>query len=723
MVKYKSKSRFRKETNENLHFNIFSRIEYKTAAVLIFFAFGFVLSAVSAQGTLLKAKQDSLYTFWQDKTQPDSLRLKAYYDYIRKGFLFSNPDTAFLMAEDLIKFGADHHYPKAEAVGYYLKGASMWLRDNYSQALEYFSRNLNISESIGDKKDMTTALGNIGLIYSEQGDYAKALEYYQRSLKIAEEMEYGQYIATSYLNIADVYHDQGDYVKALEYSTRCLKKMEEIGDKDGMAKSLNNIGNIYIDQGDQVKALDYYTRSLKIKEDMGNEPGMAASLNNIGNIYLGLEDHAKALEYEERSLEIYKKLGDKNGMSSSLFYIGNVYGDQNDLAKALEYCKQSLTIREEIGNKQGMVISLNNLGVFYFKQKDFVKAQEFCHKGYDMALAMGALPEQKVGCSCLYDVYKALGNSTKALYFYEKMSVLKDSLFNEENTKKLTRLEMQYDFDMKEAATQAEQEKKDAVAAKEMQRQKLVRNGFMSGFAVVFLFAGIFFIQRNRIGKEKKRSEELLLNILPEETAKELKEKGRSDAQLIDQASVLFTDFKGFTAISDQLSPKELVQDLHSCFSAFDHICEKYGIEKIKTVGDAYMAAGGLPRPTEDSVKNTVLAALDMQAFVSKRKTEMDIAGRPAFEMRVGIHTGPVVAGIVGVKKFQYDIWSDTVNTANRMEANGEVGKVNISQTTYELLKEATTPLGTLQFNFEMRGRIEAKGKGEMEMYFVEINE
>jgi class 3 adenylate cyclase len=214
---------------------------------------------------------------------------------------------------------------------------------------------------------------------------------------------------------------------------------------------------------------------------------------------------------------------------------------------------------------------------------------------------------------------------------------------------------------------------------------------------------------------EKDRSDNLLLNILPEEIAQELKDKGKADARDFDMVSILFTDFKGFTEQSAKLSAADLVHEINHCFEAFDGIMEKYGIEKIKTIGDAYMAAGGLPVPTDDSVKNTVLAALEMQTFIAKRKALNDASNKAAFEMRVGIHTGPVVAGIVGVKKFQYDIWGDTVNTASRMESAGEVGKVNISQATYELLQDDQ------QFAFENRGKIEAKGKGEMEMWFVSV--
>lgn len=213
---------------------------------------------------------------------------------------------------------------------------------------------------------------------------------------------------------------------------------------------------------------------------------------------------------------------------------------------------------------------------------------------------------------------------------------------------------------------------------------------------------------------EKERSDELLLNILPEEVAEELKAKGSAEAQLIEQVTVLFTDFKGFTAMSEQLSPKELVKDLHECFSAFDAIMEKHGIEKIKTIGDAYMAAGGLPDKKRGSPLQTVLAALEMHEFMQAYKQQRIAEGRRYFEMRTGLHTGPVIAGIVGVKKYAYDIWGDTVNVANRMETSGEVAKVNISQTTYDLVKDEPG------LRFIPRGAVPAKGKGMLNMYFVE---
>ena len=236
-----------------------------------------------------------------------------------------------------------------------------------------------------------------------------------------------------------------------------------------------------------------------------------------------------------------------------------------------------------------------------------------------------------------------------------------------------------------------------------------------SGTLFYGLFDKIKSIQKDKIQirVEKEKTDELLFNILPSEVATELKEKGFCEARDYSKVHVMFTDFKDFTATSSQLSAKELVYEVNSCFVAFDQIIEKFKVEKIKTIGDSYMAASGLETQTEARVKDIVLAALEMQEFLNKRKEEHLNRDHDAFEMRVGIHTGPVVAGIVGVKKFQYDIWGDTVNTASRVEEHGEVGKVNISDTTYQSIKDDP------DFAFEKREEIEVKGKGKLSMWFV----
>jgi class 3 adenylate cyclase len=218
--------------------------------------------------------------------------------------------------------------------------------------------------------------------------------------------------------------------------------------------------------------------------------------------------------------------------------------------------------------------------------------------------------------------------------------------------------------------------------------------------------------QNKVIVKEQKRNEELLLNILPEQTANELKMFGKSKPKSFDLVTVLFTDFKNFTQISEALSPEELVEEINYCYTQFDTIITKFGIEKIKTIGDSYMCAGGLPIENKTNPKDVVNAALEIRDFMLEEKKKRLKEGKFFFEIRIGVNTGPVVAGIIGVKKFAYDIWGDTVNIASRIESSGEASKVNISETTFQCIKN--------DFEFEARGKIFAKNKGEIDMYFVE---
>ncbi|HEY2584056.1 MAG TPA: adenylate/guanylate cyclase domain-containing protein [Mucilaginibacter sp.] len=214
------------------------------------------------------------------------------------------------------------------------------------------------------------------------------------------------------------------------------------------------------------------------------------------------------------------------------------------------------------------------------------------------------------------------------------------------------------------------------------------------------------------IEEERKKSDDLLLNILPSEVMEELKQTGKTTARNYDLVTVLFADFVNFTALTEEMPPEDLVSSIDTYFQLIDNIISKYPIEKIKTIGDAYICAAGLHTQKSDNPVVMVHAALELVAELHKLHETRESENLPVFDMRIGIHSGPLVAGVVGIKKFAYDIWGDTVNTAARMQQNGDAGKVNISGTTRELVKH--------RFHCAYRGRIEAKNKGLIDMYFVE---
>ena len=388
----------------------------------------------------------------------------------------------------------------------------------------------------------------------------------------------------------------------------------------------------------------------------------------------------------------------------------------------MDHYMAGLEIKRELLDKQGQSLALINIGRLFSEMSEYREAIRHCRKGLEIADSLQLLNLQHDACDCLYSTYKILGNSDEALSYHERLFSLKDSLQNVELVKELQQADFNQQILLDSIRTEEEKLRVELIHREEIRQKTQVQNGLLVlGAFLLILASGLFlrsrYMRRSRdmISKEKERSESLLLNILPYQIAQELKEKGEAEARNFEAVTILFTDFKEFTRLSLSLSAQQLVEEINCCFKKFDEICEKYKVEKIKTIGDAYMAAGGIPAPSEGDCKRTVMAAFEMMQFISERKEEKLSCGEVPFEMRAGIHTGNVVAGIVGVKKFQYDIWGDTVNTASRMESNGVPGQINISQSTYEILKDDP------DLAFESRGMIQVKGKGDIEMWFVSL--
>ncbi|MBK6830900.1 MAG: hypothetical protein IPG92_09300 [Flavobacteriales bacterium] len=486
------------------------------------------------------------------------------------------------------------------------------------------------------------------------------MEHYLKAREVYMEFE-PRSVNNETLVIGWAYQQWGNADRAEPFLQEALGGFQRDRNSKQTATTLLSLGDLELDRGDTLQALVYFRRALSIQLST-NTRDKARTWTRIIPVYIW----AGQLDSARISLDSLNALDAADPLPLS----------STDGNREVAYCNYLWS--KSIGDGAG--------------------ADRHLERALEQAIVMSDLPlvlKYRKELALRYRMGGAIEKATIQAMAYISMS---DSLQSVSNQGAVAA----YEGTVKERESALEIQRQEA----QLRQQRIISFSIAGG--LLLLVALAFTVYRG-----KKRSDALLLNILPAEVANELKAKGHADAKHFELVTILFTDFKGFTSVAEHLSPSELVEELNTCFKAFDHIITARGIEKIKTIGDAYMCAGGLPVPSSSTPAGVVHAALEMQAFMIARKNERDALGKPAFEMRVGIHTGPVVAGIVGVKKFAYDIWGDTVNTASRMESSGEVGEVNISEATYALVKDEPG------LSFTPRGKVQAKGKGEMEMYFV----
>jgi adenylate cyclase len=598
-----------------------------------------------------------------------------------------------------------------------IKLSSEYLAKDPDQAIRYAQQSQQLAHQLAFIKGEAYSYKAIGFGYFYKADYPEAISQFERSLTLFDSIGYQVGVANILSSLGSAYFNGGgkDAV-AIDFFLRSLKISEELKDSLRIGTAMNGIGNIYANNPDtQNKALEYYSMARPIFRSINYEDGEGIVAMNIGEIYKKKQRYDSAILYLDESLEIYRGTVDA---CFPLNLLGEIYADQGDFKQALAYQNKALEIAKAQDAKLEMAQSLIGIATTHKKMKNYSIAIPFYQQAEDLASEIGARVPLKDAYDGLARAYAKIGNFKKAYAYDTLYSSIKDTLYNVDNDKKIQQSQFNSDLGKKEAEISlltADQALKDAT----IQRQKILNYAaVITGFLLILVVAGFYnryqYVRKtNKIIKnERDRSQELLLNILPEETARELESNGYAKTRFYDNVTVLFTDFKGFSSIAGKLTPIQLVAELNEYFMAFDEIMSKYNLEKIKTIGDAYMCAGGIPTTNDSHPLDAVKAALAMQAYMEKRQREKTNSGLQGWELRIGIHTGPVVAGVVGKKKYAYDIWGDTVNIASRMESNGEPGKVNISATTYHLISE--------YYQCIYRGKISAKNIGEVDMYFVE---
>lgn len=488
---------------------------------------------------------------------------------------------------------------------------------------------------------------------------------------------------------------QSEPNKAATWAQKAYDAASTVGNQTAMAQAAFVGAEAFSNARASAKAKAKYERAASHAENIGDYVMISDCYRQLINIANKDNDSKAAMRYGVLAADLLRKKG--GGASKAQSNVPDTRYQQ--------LVRENEALSREISNMRQQLASGSNKPAYNGDKAKFADAMRQVDKIKQESEIQTKELESKIS--------KMSGENAKALLLAENAKRQKEKV---ESEKKRLEAEQKEEIAKKDLALASA----ELTASKSKNLRNIMMVGFLGVLGIMLLLYNRFrankkankvLEEKNKlIEKEQQRSEELLLNILPPAIAEELKREGKAKARYIDDVTVLFTDFKNFTNIAEKLSPEQLVAELDYCFKGFDYIISQYNIEKIKTIGDAYMCAAGLS-PNSGSAIKLVKAAIEMQEFLHDYKMEKIAKNEPYFEARVGINSGPVVAGVVGNKKFAYDIWGDTVNLAARMEQNSEANMINISETTYWKVK--------YDFDCQYRGKLAVKNKGEVEMYFV----
>ncbi|TAE24459.1 MAG: hypothetical protein EAZ92_13235 [Candidatus Kapaibacterium sp.] len=534
----------------------------------------------------------------------------------------------------------------------------------------------------------------LAVVQAEDGVFDEALPHLFRIMNYAEARQYRELHAKAAWRLGVCYCRIAMFTTALEYLTQARTIAQEISHFLIESSTCTAIGDAHLGREDAQTALQYYREALRLLDITSAENDdtkhsiswkKPSILLNIATAYKYLGGMRQAFVYFEQALTSYKHQENIAGICNALMGIADVYSTEKRYDKALELLFTAFEVAQHHGTEK-------ELGHVQFALGQIYRAVERPETALEYLLAS----EKLLGASSLLNliarvheslslVYKSLQLYEKAYHHLEAFQAIREQTAMQDGKRAVKYL--QQGFEMERAQKEAE----------------------------------IYRLKNVEISHAQQEIERLLLNILPAPIAQRLREGEYRIADSYDAVTVVFIDLVGFTRLAEQYSAVHIVGMLDHLFSEFDDICTRLGLEKIKTIGDAYMAVAGLPFRRDDHVQQAALFALAVQAVMR------DLGKQYRVQARIGIHTGSAVAGVIGKSKFVYDIWGDTVNTASRMESHGEAGKVHISNEVYQ---ELIAPISTNNinnnqqpalhtFDFEERGEIEVKGKGLMRTWFL----
>lgn len=598
-----------------------------------------------------------------------------------------------------------------------LKQAESLLNQKPKESLKIASQVNTAAEKGKLVKVQAKAIAITGVANYKIDEYTKAKALITQAELLSRQNYDTSVIAFSKYWLGNIELNQGQYSKALELYQNVLLLAQKAGDKENMARALDGKATIYEALGEDEKALELYNRSLTVAKEADFKEWYGNVTFELANQLYKKGKQDEAIKKYQEAIQLSEEAGNLNNKANCLQQLATIYYNRNEFKQAMNHVQQAMDIFQETGSMSSFSHARLLMCFVFIAEKQYDIAIELAKLSLQEGNENGEIELEKNSAEVLYYAYLYKGDKAKALHYHEIFHELSEKNHTQDVTKKATQIELQSNFEKERQLAKAVQDKKDAERTAEFEKQKLIKKASFVGIGLLAIIAAlaIFAFSQKRsdtrlIAEEKRKSDELLLHILPADVIGELKAI-RSETKSFDLATVMFGNIKIISATSERLSPELIAQETEYYFNQFNQIAARYRLEKVETSGDACLCLSALPQSDNDNAFDVISAALDMLQLAKQNQAERGKAANTVFELKIGIHTGPLIAGIVGLRKFSYDIWGDTVNIAARMEQYSEVGKINISAATYELVKG--------RISCTHHGKTDTRNKEQLDMYFV----
>jgi adenylate cyclase len=596
-------------------------------------------------------------------------------------------------AEELEALGT----PQAIADAAHARGTVQLLRANYPQALEHYHRALTKYEALGNFDRAALVTGNIGSVHYSMGNYAEALEYYNDALTVHEKLDQKAAAAGVIGNIGGLNWSLGNFTEALERFHLALAIHEQLGNLSGMATVTCNIGNTHSSTGNYPAALEQYHRACSLCEELDDNRTIARITGNIGIVYDAMGDYPAALEFFHRSLAIHEEYHNKNGIAIITANIGTIHTNTGNYTGALLHFQRALDIHEQLGFRRGIEHVTACIMHAMIQSSMFAEAEELLHTMDAMQIDHQDIVIQRELCRASIQAHHGNVDEAKTSLLAALAIAINHNLPSKEAEihKRLRDLCIKNN----DLAGYIEHNNEYTRITEEINGKETATK------------LAIQTKQREIDAREKEHAKHMavLHSALPKHIADRVA-RGETVNDHHNSAAVLFLDVVGFTTNSSRLEPRVVVDLLQNIFTMFDAICIEHDVMKIKTIGDSYMAVA-FPAETQYCEHRVACLAQAMMA------STFSWPDGERLQFRIGLHTGPVVAGVLGTQRLQYDVWGDTVNVASRMESTSEPGRIHISEAFAHAVQQTTTDA---PYSIVERGTVEIKGKGKMTTYWLE---